>query len=469
MRMALRWSTLACTATFVVACVNDSAAPPVVILPTITSAIAAANPNNVLSATVSVHVTNSDSIAVSFSTGDAKTTADTITPAIAAVGDSAVVPVFGLLPAHRYTFRAIAYGSGRITKGDAVEFITGELPSDLPQYTADGADPLPGYIVFAAGSYGVVIDNTGRVVWYRRFPNGPGLNFMAEPNGHYVARPQTPDPSDIENWIELDPLGNISRTLGCGAGLQPRPHDLISVENGGYWLMCDETRTMDLTTVGGVQNARVTGTDVEHLDASGKVLFHWSAFDHFDITDGEPADRTGVNVNWTHGNAIDFDTDGNLLVSFRNLSEVTKIDSNTGAVIWRMGGRRNQFTFVGSPTPAFMGQHSARSVAAGTFMILDNLGTAHESRAERYTVDEATHTATLASSYSSVPGVVTLIGGSVQRLSAGRTLVSFGTAGRVEEYDATGRMTWHIDGNPGYVFRAERIQSLYAPGVGSAR
>lgn len=102
-------------------------------------------------------------------------------------------------------------------------------------------------------------------------------------------------------------------------------------------------------------------------------------------------------------------------------------------------------------------------------MILDNLGTPGESRAERYTVDQAAHTARLTSSYSSIPGVVTMIGGSVQRLSNGRTLVSFGTAGRVEEYDATGRMTWHIDGNPGYVFRAERIQSLYAPGVGSSR
>jgi hypothetical protein len=72
-------------------------------------------------------------------------------------------------------------------------------------------------------------------------------------------------------------------------------------------------------------------------------------------------------------------------------------------------------------------------------------------------------------SYSSVPGVVTLIGGSVQSLPEGRTLVSFGTAGRVEEYDSAGRVTWRIEGNPGYVFRAQRIRSLYAPGVGTTR
>ena len=84
-------------------------------------------------------------------------------------------------------------------------------------------------------------------------------------------------------------------------------------------------------------------------------------------------------------------------------------------------------------------------------------------------VDDASHTARLAQSYGSTPAVVTQLGGSVQDLGGGRTLVSFGTAGRVEEYDAAGRVMWRIEGNPGYVFRAERILSLYTPGVGTAR
>jgi hypothetical protein len=47
--------------------------------------------------------------------------------------------------------------------------------------------------------------------------------------------------------------------------------------------------------------------------------------------------------------------------------------------------------------------------------------------------------------------------------------VSFGPARRVEEYDASGRVVWRIEGNPGYVFRAQRIRSLYQPGVGLPR
>ena len=36
-------------------------------------------------------------------------------------------------------------------------------------------------------------------------------------------------------------------------------------------------------------------------------------------------------------------------------------------------------------------------------------------------------------------------------------------------YDAAGRITWRISGNAGYVFRAQRVRSLYAPGVDSRR
>jgi len=48
-------------------------------------------------------------------------------------------------------------------------------------------------------------------------------------------------------------------------------------------------------------------------------------------------------------------------------------------------------------------------------------------------------------------------------------LVSFGSGGGVDEYDASGRVVWRLVGNPGYIFRAERIRSLYHPGAGDPR
>jgi len=201
----------------------------------------------------------------------------------------------------------------------------------------------------------------------------------------------------------------------------------------------------------------------------GELLFRWSPFDHFDITDLDPASRTGANVNWTHGNSLDLDSDGNLIVSFRSLSEITKIDTRTGAVLWRMGGLKNQFTFQDAGALAFSFQHGVRLTAPDHLLLLDNLGDPSGSRAERYEYDAPLRTARQTGSYGSSPAVTAALGGSTQDLPGGRTLVSFGPAGRVEEYDASGQVVWRIEGNAGYVFRAQRIRSLYRPGVGSPR
>ena len=456
-------------AVFVVACGSEPVGIRGPLPPAIQSAAVAPNEHNVLSAVVSARVLHADSAKVTFRLTDAPAGTEGSTPVFTATSEIVELPVLGLLPASRYVLRLVAYGDGGITVGDQLDLRTDALPAEISRYTTSGADPLPGYVIFAVGRYVLAIDNTGRVVWYRHFADGAGLNFMAQPNGRYTVRPVTPAAGDLEPWIEMDALGTITRTLTCASGLSPRLHDIIVDADGSYRLLCDETRTMDLSALGGVVNARVTGTVVQQISAAGVLLFHWSPFDHFQITDLDPADRATSNVNWTHGNALDVDTDGNLLVSFRSLGEVTKIDSKTGAVIWRMGGRRNEFAFLDTTMPAFSRQHSVRSCGAGTLLLLDNLGDPTESRAERYILDEAARTARLAHSYGSAPRVVTEIGGSVQMLTNGRTLVSFGTAGRVEEYDAAGRLTWRIEGNPGYIFRAQKIQSLYAPGVGTTR
>ena len=38
--------------------------------------------------------------------------------------------------------------------------------------------------------------------------------------------------------------------------------------------------------------------------------------------------------------------DGHILLSSRRLSEITKINRQSGKIIWRLGGANNQFKFV---------------------------------------------------------------------------------------------------------------------------
>jgi hypothetical protein len=466
---------LAAAGLVALACEPDAGVGPTVVwpsepphpVPRVVASAVAPGPANVLSVVVSARVLYADSAAVRF--GPAGTTLDSLTPAVLSAADSIVVPVLGLLPDSPYTLVVVAYRGDRTAVGDSLTFQTGPLPGDLPSYITAGPDPSPGYVVFAAGRYGIVIDNTGRVVWYRRFEYGAGLSFAAQPTGHYVARPLTAEPTDPPVWVELDRLGNVTRTVDCARGLVSRLHDLILAPDGSYWLMCDDTRTMDLSAMGGLTNARVTGTAVQHVGADGQLLFSWTPFDHFDLADLPQAARAGATVNWTHGNSLDLDADGNVVVSFRNLSEITTIDTQTGNVLWRMGGLRNQFTFANTSAPAFSRQHGLRLTDAGRLLLLDNYGDSLDSRAERYVFDADLRVASLVTSYGPTPAVTADLGGSAQDLPDGRTLVSFGTAGRVEEYAASGQVVWRIEGAPGYIFRAQRIRSLYAPGVGLPR
>lgn len=422
-----------------------------------------ANEHMVVSALVRVHALG-DSARVRYRPAGAA--ADSLTPAVAGPLGQDTIAVLGLLPDTTYTFRVVAYGGTGAALDSAVShsvtFTTGPLPADLPAYAAGPASAGSGFFVFSAGAFGLVIDRTGRVVWYRRFPDpGPGLNFMAQPTGTFVGRLITADSTDDDPMAEIDPAGNVRRTLRC-ANRPLRFHDLLLRPDGSYWIMCDDTRTEDLTALGGMAAASVTATTLQHVSATGTLLFEWDAWDHFLITDLDSASYAGANVNWTHGNSFDVDTDGNLLLSFRSLNEIRKLDATTGAVLWRLGGLRNQFTFSGSPDPGFQRQHNVRVVGPGRLIILDNVG-ASASRYERYAWDATAMTATLEQSYGSSPGVQTAIGGSVQQSAPDRYLVSFGTEGRVEEFDATGTTHWSIAGDPGYVFRAQRIPSLYRP------
>lgn len=435
--------------------------------PVVSRGAVARNSTNVLGVFVTAHVRNADSAVVRFGVSAAL---DSATPAFAVHGDSVHAPVLGLHPSTTYRAQVVAFNRCGTAMGEVLPFATGALPADLPVYTAGGSDPSPGYVVFGAGSYGLVIDNSGRVVWYHRFPNGPGLNFQAQPNGRYTARPPA-EAGEVARWVELAPGGDTTRTLGCARGLQPRMHDLIAEQDGSYWLLCDELRTVDLSAQGESREARVLGTSVQRRGAAGDVLFEWSPFDHLavELSALEPADRAAPVVNWTHGNALDLDRDGNLLVSFRNLSEVTKIDTRTGAVVWRLGGAHNEFTFGNVAVPAFARQHGVRATGGGQLLLLDNLGEPLGSRAERYEVDDARRVARLSGSYGSPARLVAQAGGTTQALAGGHTLVSFGSGAGVEEYDAAGNVVWRIEGSPGYVFRAQRIRSLYRPGVGDPR
>lgn len=416
----------------------------------------APGPENVLSAQVTVRATGFRSAFLRYRRTDGTLVR---TPAYSFDADSTARPaLLGLHADTRYDVEVVLADPGELP-ADTLELTTGTLPAWIPRVTPVGTDTTPGYLVLSIPDGPVIVDNEGRVVWYRYDPDITLVNFQAHASGDYTTYGLT---NDVRAYRVLDELGRETGRISC-VGYETRPHEIRVLSDGRALVMCDDFRQEDLSEYGGSATADVIWTVIQLLDADGSLLWEWHTADHFDVTDTALLSLEGVDVlNLTHGNSIDIDTDGNYLFSFRNLNEVTKVDAITGQVLWRWGGRRNEFTLLGDPKGSFEQQHGVRRVGPGEIQFLDNSYQA-PSRFLRYSVDESSRTATLEWEYVDGPEVHTQVGGNTQVYPDGGGLVSIGRAGRVVEVDPAGNRRWELTGiDDLYVFRAQRIPSLYA-------
>ena len=435
---------------------DDPSGPPA---PVFTSLVAEPVAENGLAAQAVVRASGFDSVRVRalLAGGDEAV----VSPVVVLEGDSiARVDVLGLHLETAYRIVADLWdGTTPETAPDTADFATGARPAWIPEFAAVGTDTVPGLVLLSLPDGAVIVDNEARPVWYRPHPTNQLTSFTAHEDGSYTLAATIGTGGEM---IRLDDAGREVGRVACVNGRPTRFHDVLIVADGTRWLLCDETRVMDLSGLGGNAAAQVLGTVVQEVSTTGTLLFEWNSFDHFAITDLPAADRMGANVNFTHGNGVAIDSDGNLLLSFRSLSEVTSVDPATGAVLWRLGGLANQFTIQNDPKGSFERQHGVRPAGPSHLQLLDN-GLAAPSRMARYLVNPATLTATMVWQFIDAPGTFTFVGGSTQAIPLGdRALVSFGQAGRVVEVDAAGNRAWELQGLEGtYVFRAQRIAALY--------
>jgi len=383
---------------------------------------------------------------------------DDTTPPYPIVGGHAEASALGMLAEHDYSIDVLLVDGATIDSVDTIEHATGPLPDWIPDVGANGEPADDGLIGLAHPIGAFIVDNQGRVRWYVTSEDPVLNNFMAHPSGEYTLF-GTAD--GIRQYRLLDERGEVLRRIGC-VGRGTRFHEIRIMAGGDYWAMCDHPIPTDLSALGGLPDAVVTWTTIQHVSAGGSLLFEFDPSEHFSLDDIDPATIPGTtNLNITHGNAIAFDTDGGVLASWRSLNEITKFDPEANEVMWRLGGRANQFT-IDDPTRTFARQHGLRVVGPGEIQFLDN-GMSAPSRLVHYMIDEQAMTATLTLEYVDAAGAFTFVGGTTDVLAAGRSMVSFGMAGKVAEVDASGSKTFELTGLEGeYIFRSFRIPSLYA-------
>jgi hypothetical protein len=333
--------------------------------------------------------------------------------------------------------------------GQETASVLDSLPSDFPRITVDTtSSPTPGYFLLGTteqvgtnGMFVFMMDNTGKVVKYKR-TSGGAYDFKQQPNGYYsYAEGYSP-------WIYAG--GNrvvhrvVDSTLApvdsfkAGNGYEADGHEFLMLANGHVLLHAYDIQYMDLSTVapGGNPNAIVVGSILQELDLSKNVVFQWRSWDYVPITDTYNSISSSA-FDYIHVNAYDIDDDGNILACFRVTCQILKINRMTGEIMWKMGGKQNQFTFIGenaANTPNyFTFQHCLRRLPNGNFTLFDNgnLHPAQVSRAVEYKVDQINKIATLVWEYRHTPDIFVPQRGSVQRLENGNTVIGWGNAASV--------------------------------------
>jgi len=270
----------------------------------------------------------------------------------------------------------------------------------------------------------LIVDDFGNPYFYRSQPSGC-LDFKEQPNGQLTYY----DYAQAKFYV-MDSTYTVIDSIAAGNGYYTDGHELRLLPNGHALLMSYDGEPVDMSLVvpGGNPNATVIGLVIQELDESRNVIFQWRSWDHFQITDATHENLTASLIDCVHGNAIELDTDGNLMISSRHLDEITKIDRTTGDIIWRMGGKHNQFKFLNDPI-GFSHQHAIRRIANGDVTLFDN-GNFHSpsfSRAVEYQLDEVNLDARLVWQYRNTPDSYGFAMGYVQRLDNGNTIVSWGT------------------------------------------
>jgi len=138
-------------------------------------------------------------------------------------------------------------------------------------------------------------------------------------------------------------------------------HDFISLSNGHYLMLVNETKIVDLSQLveGGSNNAQIVNNILIETDNKGNIYWSWSSLDHLNILDVTfDIQLTTVVIDYCHINSMSEDGSGNILISIRHFDEISLIDKSTGNFIWRMGGtycKNNQFQFVGDSYEGFIG------------------------------------------------------------------------------------------------------------------
>jgi hypothetical protein len=219
----------------------------------------------------------------------------------------------------------------------------------------------------------------------------------------------------------------------------------------------------NLTAIGGPGGGAATDSIFQEIDLrTGLVRREWTSLDHVALSESYSAPE-GATTEWPydyfHINSVDRMADGTTLISARNTWTLYELNTTTGQVQLRMGGRHSEVKGNGATTAY---QHDATALTNGTITVFDNgaVPKVHpQSRAMVISLEPKTKSDTLLALYEhSSPSLSAGSQGGVQTLPDGNLFVGWGAEPYFSEYAPDGKLLYDAHMHGSYqTYRAYRF------------
>ena len=329
-----------------------------------------------------------------------------------------------------YRWTASVIGPAQVRVDGVVT--TGSLPAEVEDVigVSTGTSTADGFLMLSVCSWttAIVVDATGQVLWYE----APGQSFI---ESLILTEDDTLMAQQDSQIVHLSWMGDTLFDVTLeGATLH---HDLFRKGGLNYALF---------SAVESANGHQYLMDGFHIFDDSGAVLETWKLIDHFTPPD-DPLVPEGI-IDYSHANAIFVQDDGDILLSFRHLSSVVKIngdlaDPDFGEIRWQLTGDPSESDFPSDfsltssagTSPDFMQQHNVHLRADGRLGMLDNRRD-ENGRVSILTLDESTMQADIEQSWEldlSCP-----FQGSAWPTSAGNPVGACATPRTAKEFDVNG-------------------------------
>ena len=343
------------------------------------------------------------------------------------------------------TTSALAGGPDAEAPSSALQPIPVSILQSSPN-TARGLIFLTPSSILTTDPHGAqIVDERGRPVWVHQLPTGVGAydlrvqHYRGEPVITWIQSAGAFSTGPTTDYI-ADRHYHVIATVEAGNGLTADIHEFYLTREGTALITIYNTVTRDLSSVGGPKSGLVTEGVIQEVDIrNGQVLFEWHSLDHIAIDESHEPVSTSPTVAWDyfHLNAVSIDDDGQLLVGARHAWATYRLDRHTGAVLWRLGGKKSDFTL--GPNVAFAWQHNPTAVNDdGSIRIFDNEASPAVlpySRVIWIKHDDVNRTATLERWFKHPDGLSAGSQGNAEGLDNGDTFVGWGALPRFSEFD----------------------------------